>query len=577
MVRNSLPRLLSLAFFFIGAGALLGTGCPAEMPPDGLPVADTDKDGVEDRNDNCVRDANEDQADADGDGIGDACDNCPDDDNKEQTDADGDGVGDVCDLCEGDDTSGDSDGDGTCDRNDECPNDPDKLRPGPCGCGNPDDDRDVDGTPDCLDDCPDDPSKLEPGACGCGNPDTDSDRDGTPDCLDNCPNQPNEDQADTDDDGIGDTCDNCPKNENADQADFDGDTIGDACDRCPSADDRVDDNGDRVPDCLVIAVKIIRNEPRGDVEPIPDFNFELTDGTGHVWDIQADGQVFDGSNPTSGTDDAFDRAVRLVIDITQFQPEANGQLEDGREVVLGPAAMSGLDVTRKIFVSPTRGFARWLDILENNSGNPIRVPAKIRGNLGSEETVDGVLDSSDGDLFLNNGDTWWVNCMDAQLSDPCVGSFFCGTVVTPSKRNDSFEHDYGELVIPGGRRIILATFMAMGVSDPAVGVPAMAELMGELEAFPIVDQAFLQGMTSAELDDTLGFGGSVAVAGRPGSVESGAILLITNTNNGAEKKIAAEQDGSWQTAIVGNVGDLITFVADDGTSGEVTVIGGFDR
>lgn len=54
-------------------------------------------------------------------------------------------------------------------------------------------DSDLDGTPDCLDGCPDDPNKVDPGICGCGVPDDgDSDSDGIPDCLDPCPAWPDE-------------------------------------------------------------------------------------------------------------------------------------------------------------------------------------------------------------------------------------------------------------------------------------------------------------------------------------------------------------------------------------------------
>jgi TolB-like protein len=49
---------------------------------------------------------------------------------------------------------------------------------------------DNDGTSNDLDGCPDDPNKIAPGICGCGVLDTDSDGDGTPDCNDECPNQP---------------------------------------------------------------------------------------------------------------------------------------------------------------------------------------------------------------------------------------------------------------------------------------------------------------------------------------------------------------------------------------------------
>ncbi len=118
--------------------------------------------------------------DADGDGISDACDGCPNDPNKVSPGLCGCGVSDT-----------DTDGDGTPDCFDGCPNDPLKIAPGVCGCGVADTDTDGDGTPDCNDGCPTDPNKTSPGVCGCGTPDTDTDGDGTPDCNDGCPSDPN--------------------------------------------------------------------------------------------------------------------------------------------------------------------------------------------------------------------------------------------------------------------------------------------------------------------------------------------------------------------------------------------------
>lgn len=100
----------------------------------------------------------------------------------------------------------DSDGDGTADCHDACPNDPNKINPGACGCGVADVDSDNDGTADCHDACPSDPNKIAPGVCGCGVRDTDSDGDGIPNCHDNCPNTFNPDQRDTNGDGVGDAC-----------------------------------------------------------------------------------------------------------------------------------------------------------------------------------------------------------------------------------------------------------------------------------------------------------------------------------------------------------------------------------
>ncbi|MFQ5425390.1 MAG: thrombospondin type 3 repeat-containing protein, partial [Phycisphaerae bacterium] len=95
---------------------------------------------------------------------------------------------------------------GVPDCDDRCPNDPNKVAPGVCGCGVADADTDGDGTADCVDGCPNDPSKIIAAACGCGVPDIDTDGDGVADCVDNCPLVSNVDQADTDGDGIGDAC-----------------------------------------------------------------------------------------------------------------------------------------------------------------------------------------------------------------------------------------------------------------------------------------------------------------------------------------------------------------------------------
>lgn len=58
---------------------------------------DSDSDGIEDINDNCVNSPNQMQSDYDNDGVGDGCDNCPLVANSNQDDTDGNGIGDACD------------------------------------------------------------------------------------------------------------------------------------------------------------------------------------------------------------------------------------------------------------------------------------------------------------------------------------------------------------------------------------------------------------------------------------------------------------------------------------------------
>ena len=101
----------------------------------------------------------------------------------------------------------DADGDGTCDLIDGCPNDPNKIAAGICGCGISDADGDGDGTPNCNDGCPTDPNKIAPGICGCGVADTDTDGDGAADCVDSCPNLTGQIGSPCDDGIVGTTGD----------------------------------------------------------------------------------------------------------------------------------------------------------------------------------------------------------------------------------------------------------------------------------------------------------------------------------------------------------------------------------
>ena len=100
-------------------------------------------------------------ADADGDAICDANDACPNTPTDEATNADGCACSqltvddnDPCteDICVAGvvtNTFVDADGDLTCDANDACPNDPNKIAPGICGCGVEDIDSNGDGIFDC--------------------------------------------------------------------------------------------------------------------------------------------------------------------------------------------------------------------------------------------------------------------------------------------------------------------------------------------------------------------------------------------------------------------------------------------
>jgi uncharacterized repeat protein (TIGR01451 family)/MYXO-CTERM domain-containing protein len=192
----------------------------------GVLTADTDrggvKDGLEDRNQNGAKEANETDP------------NLKSDDDV-ASDLDGDKIPDIVEGCI------DTDGDGMCnfqDADSDADGIPDSVEAGDADPITPPVDTDNDGTPDYID--------------------IDSDNDGIPDGMDNCRLVGNADQADNDRNGVGNVCekdadgdgiadalDNCPTMANQDQANGDGDAKGDACDK--------DQNNDGLDDSLGVS------------------------------------------------------------------------------------------------------------------------------------------------------------------------------------------------------------------------------------------------------------------------------------------------------------------------------------
>jgi hypothetical protein len=134
-------------------------------------------------------------------------------------------------------------------------------------------------------------------------------------------------------------------------------------------------------------------------------------GTGsHLWDIQSDGSIFDGSA------DAYDNMYRLRVGGATFTPTTVGATyASGRGWATGTQSLSGLTVSRRVYVPVANtwwgettnpaGFARFEDILTNPTAASITVEVEVFGNLGSDvETF--YVGTSDGDLAMEASDEW---------------------------------------------------------------------------------------------------------------------------------------------------------------------------
>lgn len=151
-----------------------------------MATPDSDKDGILDGEDKCVREKEDIDGFQDGDG-------CPDRDN------DNDGIPDGDDKCPNDpedkdgyeDDDGcadpDNDGDGIPDARDQCPGKAEDFDGSEDNDGCPDIDNDKDKVPDSLDKCPNDPEDFDGFQEDDGCPDLDNDQDGVPDLKDKCP------------------------------------------------------------------------------------------------------------------------------------------------------------------------------------------------------------------------------------------------------------------------------------------------------------------------------------------------------------------------------------------------------
>jgi hypothetical protein len=224
--------------------------------------------------------------------------------------------------------------------------------------------------------------------------------------------------------------------------------------------------------------------------------FLRADASAATWDV-----AFDGTLGT-GTLDAYKDGMKL----TGFAPQPGGFLGvSGRELRLGPVAAGPLQVTRKVYVSPTLGYARYVDVAENPGGQAQTWSYELRDNLGFAQTAPA--QTSSGDVAFTTADDWIVVPPDDVPGRRAVGR----VVATANAALRPTAALYGQTVVPntftGTRysvevpphgRAAIVQWTIQGVDAADAAATAAALRLSPAEAYEHMDAVDRAALVNAD-------------------------------------------------------------------------------
>jgi len=255
-----------------------------------------------------------------------------------------------------------------------------------------------------------------------------------------------------------------------------------------------------------------------------------------------------GGTVSAKLNDAFDGYNSLYVDTAAGPHVIYNKLGTGvtascptagiNRLLTFPTAtvgFGGLEVTRKIYVSPTDGFARWENVVHNPTGAPINATVGTLNNLGSDSNTK-IIATSSGDATVTTNDLWATsmqNWSGTTSSDPRLGHVFAGAgAVTPVHQitfvdgNDLPTWNYAAAV-PAGGTVTIVNF--------ATGQNSNAASASEAAALSRLPASSLQCMDASELASVQNFEAHAGLSAPTYSVsETGGSATVTVTRpNGA--------------------------------------------
>jgi len=283
-------------------------------------------------------------------------------------------------------------------------------------------------------------------------------------------------------------------------------------------------------------------------------------------------------------------------------------IEDtGLELTFPAQNLMGVDVSRKFLPNwnatvPNRDvWARWLNILTNNTLTPITVDVLIGGNLGSDSSSN-MLASADGDLIPEAGiDNWLVtgdnsvlattfgdplivNLMDGSIAydkvDWLVTNFDSATTIknlnywttgwsttpyatstmTQTASSDDVTWQWQNVTLQPGQTKVLMHVMLLGLEDMPNILGGIAGSVAQGNAYESAPAELIDGMDADEINQVINFPAArnnCNVSGGPESLTAYALITVTNATQATYAQSYALSDGSFGVCIDTVSGDTL--------------------
>ncbi|MFV2068445.1 MAG: hypothetical protein ACC645_15855, partial [Pirellulales bacterium] len=265
--------------------------------------------------------------------------------------------------------------------------------------------------------------------------------------------------------------------------------------------DRSDGSGDEAQDITGNGIVL------GAVTPRPPTSEDSISGWESMRTMRRDGEGFEWwigfeANIEGDTDKAYDNGF-LHSGFLKLYSSAHLEQNDA-ELVFGPTTIGDVQVTRKIYVSPNEGFARYLEIVTNTSASAVEYDLNIETDLGSNART-RLIGSSIDDGLWDARDDWMItdDDVDGGGTPALLHVVADGNAMRPASAEltgDRMHFRYLLKLAPSETQIVMH-FAAQNVDQAAAFAKAPLLAALKLDTLAGVSQEESEQIVNFRLDD----------------------------------------------------------------------------